>query len=71
MAGICVGLGISFFGLVVGRLIGLIWIRYGRGERNYGRIMLDETDPYDSKLYLVEPPPQYEDAPAYEDIEKR
>ena len=73
MAGITVGLSVSFLGLVIGRAIGCMWIRLGRGgQHRFSSVTMEECDEFDcdSKILLDEPPPLYEAAPAYEEIEK-
>lgn len=82
MAGIAVGMTVSLVGLVIGRLIGFLWIKcYRGGRRGYQSVRLDEeeeeTDREDAEYEKVmvtkntaeiEPLPMYEEAPAYEDI---
>ncbi|KAI7613727.1 hypothetical protein KC319_g20021, partial [Hortaea werneckii] len=75
MAGITVGMFVSLIGLVVGRLIGYLWIQLARGGRrgsasNANReIVLEEGE--DRAMIAEidgEAPPQYEDSPAYDDV---
>ncbi|KAF2171797.1 hypothetical protein M409DRAFT_63374 [Zasmidium cellare ATCC 36951] len=76
MAGIAVGMTVSLLGLMVGRLIGFLWIKFYRGgRRGYASVALDESsaDKADTEKEVmlgeeaIEPPPVYEDAPAYEE----
>lgn len=81
MAGVAVGMIVSLVGLFIGRLISFLWIHFYRGgRRGYQSVSLDdeedlvEEDDMDKKSYVVleqsEPLPVYEEAPAYEEIEK-
>jgi len=75
LAGITVGLLVSSLGLLTGRLIGCLWVRWARGGRSrHGRITLDNVDGDEEKFLLLadqdtEPLPVYENAPAYEEFE--
>lgn len=77
LAGITVGLLVSSLGLLTGRLIGCLWIRWARGGRSrHGRITLEDVDGDEEKFLLLadqdtEPLPLYENAPAYEEFEAR
>ena len=71
MAGIFVGLTVSMVGLLVGKMIGFLWIKFVRGgKRGYASVALDEETAdgeMDKKeIEHAEAPPVYEDAPAYE-----
>ncbi|CAK1364279.1 unnamed protein product [Cercospora beticola] len=82
MAGLAVGMIVSLVGLFIGRLISFLWIHFYRGgRRGYQSVSLDdeeeiveEEDDMEKKSYVVleqsEPLPVYEEAPAYEEIEK-
>lgn len=81
MAGVAVGMIVSLVGLFIGRLISFLWIHFYRGgRRGYQSVSLDdeeeiaEEDDMEKKSYVVleqsEPLPVYEEAPAYEEIEK-
>lgn len=78
VAGISVGLTVSLLGLVVGRLISLLWIRYARGgQRGTASLERDAVSVEEGKGLMIveaeedeEPLPAYEDAPAYEETEK-
>ncbi|KAK5134164.1 hypothetical protein LTR08_006824 [Meristemomyces frigidus] len=71
MAGIAVGMSVSLLGLVVGRLISLLWIRFARGGRrgSASMVALEEGED-DGMLAEMEAPPVYEQAPAYAETEK-
>lgn len=76
VAGISVGLAVSLLGLIVGRVISALWIKCSRsGERSVVR--REEDDIEEGKgLMLVddldeEALPPYEDAPAYEESDKK
>jgi hypothetical protein len=71
MAGIFVGLTVSMVGLLVGKMIGFLWIKFVRGgKRGYASVALDEetADSATDKKEVehAEATPVYEDAPAYE-----
>lgn len=79
MAGVAVGMTVSLLGLLVGRLIGFLWIRlYRGGRRGYASVALDESsaDKADVEKEVmveeeaIEAPPIYEQAPAYEEAVK-
>lgn len=79
LAGVAVGMTVSLLGLMVGRLIGFLWIKYYRGgRRGYASVALDEStaDKADAEKEVMieeetpEAPPVYEDAPAYEEAVK-
>lgn len=66
MAGITVGLSVSFLGLVVGRLIGYLWIKFGRGgRRGEGSIALEEDEDCESKASVDQLPAYHDDEPTY------
>jgi hypothetical protein len=80
MAGITVGLLVSLLGLLVGRMIGFVWLRIypNNHRRRHGRHTRRSRRHYtvdEGKILLCEddcePLPRYEDAPAYEEIETR
>ena len=77
MAGVVVGLGVSLFGLFVGRIISFVWIRLVRGGPRRRYAIVTDSDLADEEACLSneskdvdgepeEPPPVYEPAPAYE-----
>ena len=71
MAGIFVGLTVSMVGLLVGKMIGFLWIKFVRGgKRGYASVALDEetvdSEMDKKEIEHAEAPPVYEDAPAYE-----
>ena len=73
VAGISVGLTVSLLGLVMGRFVSFLWMRYARKESATpaGR---DESVEEGKGLMLAdedEPLPAYEDAPAYEESEEK
>lgn len=75
VAGISVGLAVSLLGLLVGRVISALWMRCSRsGERD---VVREEESVEEGKgLMLVgeedeEALPPYEDAPAYEESDKK
>lgn len=77
LAGIAVGMAISLFGLVIGRLISFMWIKlYRGGRRGYASVALDDTTiEYKSEKEVgaeedVESLPAYEQAPAYVEVMK-
>lgn len=79
MAGVAVGMTVSLLGLLVGRLIGFLWIKFYRGgRRGYASVALDEStaDRADAEKEIlkeeeaVDAPPVYEEAPAYEEAVK-
>ncbi|KAK4889826.1 hypothetical protein LTR27_011444 [Elasticomyces elasticus] len=75
ITGIVVGMTVSLIGLVVGRLISYVWIKFVRGgRRGYSSVALEEaaSDEDDEKVDVaeMEAPPVYQDAPAYEEVEK-
>jgi len=77
MAGIAVGMTVSLLGLLAGRLVTFLWIKFARGGRR-GSIRLVQEEAVmeagEDKAMLGEEedaPPLYEDAPAYEEIDSR
>ncbi|KXS95855.1 hypothetical protein AC578_7885 [Pseudocercospora eumusae] len=81
MAGIAVGMTVSLVGLVIGRLIGFLWIKfYRRGRRGYQSVRLQDDhttiEAENEKVIIIEdvpevdPLPVYEEAPAYEEAAK-
>lgn len=76
MVGIFAGLTVSMVGLLVGKLIVFLWIKFARGgQRGYARVALDEEAEQPAVVQkdqdeFVEGPPVYEDAPPYELSEK-
>ena len=72
MAGVAVGMAVSLLGLVVGRTIGYLWIKIARGGRrgSASGVTVIEEGENEGMLAKMEPPPVYEDAPAYEENEK-
>jgi hypothetical protein len=77
MAGITVGLTVSLMGLVIGRLVGFIWMKITcRSSRGYTAAVQDEDDDVPPKTSWEEkdsrrldPLPAYEPAPPYMDAE--
>ena len=74
-AGITVGMTVSLVGLIVGRLVSFLWIKLVRGgRRGYASVALDENTAElaeeKTSLAETEAPPVYEDAPAYEEVQK-
>ncbi|KAG8625503.1 hypothetical protein KVT40_007254 [Elsinoe batatas] len=73
--GITMGMLVSMIGMVVGRLIAFVWMRFVRGGRcGYASVRLNEdeaeaADKEETESVMSEPLPQYEDAPAYEEKE--
>ncbi|EMC94190.1 hypothetical protein BAUCODRAFT_36662 [Baudoinia panamericana UAMH 10762] len=75
MAGIAVGMTVSLIGLVVGRFVSFVWITVVRGGRRgnaseVARVDVAEKCEEKSLLAEMEPPPVYEHAPAYEDVQR-
>ncbi|KAF2224335.1 hypothetical protein BDZ85DRAFT_260799 [Elsinoe ampelina] len=73
--GITMGMLVSMIGMIVGRLIAFVWMRFVRGgRRGYASVKLNEdeaeaADKEETESVMSEPLPQYEDAPAYEEKE--
>ena len=66
MAGVTVGMGVSLLGLVIGRIIGFLWVRLVRGgRRGYASVAIEEAGEEERH---AEDLPRYEDAPAYEKV---
>ena len=72
MAGVAVGMVASLMGLVIGRSIAYVWIKVARGGRrgSASGVAVVEDGESEAMLAKMEPPPVYEDAPAYEENEK-
>lgn len=82
MAGISMGIFVSLVGMLVGRLISFLWIKLRRGgQRGYASVAQSEIPSEESSdmekgaIEVVveeeEALPVYEDAPAYEEKEKK
>jgi hypothetical protein len=73
MIGVVVGITASLVGMVVGHIAIFIWrLLFRRGERaTYSRVVQEIKEDYEGKSSpeLENPPPVYEDAPAYEEEE--
>jgi hypothetical protein len=76
MAGITMGMFVSLIGMLVGRLISFLWIKFGRGgQRGYASVAQSEQDTESAEKGIVlvendvdeEPLPKYEDAPSYDE----
>ncbi|KAF4548286.1 Hypothetical protein D9617_29g006620 [Elsinoe fawcettii] len=73
--GITMGMLVSLIGMIVGRLIAFVWMRFVRGgRRGYASVRLNEEEAEaeekdDAESVMSEPLPVYEDAPAYEEKE--
>ena len=77
-AGITMGMTVSLLGMLLGRLIAFLWIKFARGgQRGYATVAQEEgeAEVVDEKVYEVyveeEPLPRYEDAPAYEETPQK
>ena len=74
MAGIAVGMTVSLVGLLVGRAIAFLWIKFARGgKRGYASVAQDELTAEEGDMEKEaeeEAPPMYENAPSYEEVEK-
>lgn len=72
--GITMGMAVSIVGMIIGRLIAFVWIRFVRGgQRGYASVRLSEEDAEIADAHAEEhdePLPVYEDAPAYEEKPK-
>lgn len=76
--GITMGLLVSVVGMLVGRLIAFVWLRFVRGgRRGYASVRLNEEEAEaedaekdDVESVVSEPLPKYEEAPAYEEKER-
>lgn len=76
MAGITMGMFVSLIGMLVGRLISFLWIKFGRGgQRGYASVAQSEEGTENAEKGIVllenhvdeESLPKYEDAPSYEE----
>jgi hypothetical protein len=79
MAGITMGMFVSLIGMLVGRLISFLWIKFGRGgQRGYASVAQTEQDTESAEKGIVllendvdeESLPKYEDAPAYDEKDR-
>jgi hypothetical protein len=75
-AGITMGMFVSLIGMMLGRLISFLWIKFGRrGQRGYASVAQSDQDTESAEKGLVvvedivddEALPKYEDAPAYDE----
>ena len=77
MAGVTMGMTVSLIGMLVGRLIAFVWIKFRRGgQRGYASVTQDEDETEVAEkgeihLLTSEPLPVYEEAPAYEETERK
>lgn len=78
VAGISVGLTVSLLGLVVGRIITALWIKYAHnGERSYASLERSSSDAEEGKDLMLadedeeEQLPAYEHAPAYKETDEK
>jgi hypothetical protein len=73
------GMFVSLIGMLVGRLISFLWIKFGRGgQRGYASVAQTEQDTESAEKGIVllendvdeESLPKYEDAPAYDEKDR-